>query len=82
MQGKHTPEWMVVSKPLVGAQFLPGILDAKDVGHFLYQSAHGKRVSLTCGIIVHILTLHCHIRNSQLIEQITCAFVYINILLP
>ena len=30
----------------------------KNLGHFLYQSAHRKEISLVCGTNGHILTLH------------------------
>ncbi len=30
----------------------------KDLGHFPYQSAHGKGMSWACRITAHILTLH------------------------
>ncbi len=30
----------------------------KDLGHFLYQNAHGKNMSCTWGINAHILILH------------------------
>ena len=31
----------------------------KDLGHFPYQSAHGKGMSWACGITAQVLTLHC-----------------------
>ena len=51
-QGNFSLVWISIrlganvlqTKFSVTAQFLPGILDAKDLGHFPYQSAHGKEV--------------------------------------
>ncbi len=39
--------------------------EQKDLGHFPYQSAHGKILYCVYGIIAHMLTLHCHVRAYQ-----------------
>ena len=56
-QNEHTA-------PLTLAVLLDVSVLVKDLGHFLYQSAHRKGVSLVCGTTAHILT---HVNGQSMI---------------
>ena len=62
--------WILSDKQLLGftdMSDVPKSCGTKDQGHFLFQSAHRKGISLVCGMNAHILTLHYYI-NSKFVS--------------